>query len=73
VGAHRIYADSQLRDSARTGSLDKPIGLIHMSKPEAPTTLCGLAVDQLHEFGAHFEFDQFPAERRCPGCSSESH
>jgi hypothetical protein len=69
----RTFADgeSTRRSRSRRGTREvrTPTGKIHASL-DAVTTLCGISVLELHEFGrSHYPFERFPHETRCTPCN----
>ena len=66
----RTFADAESVPSAIAGHLPQrqPVGQIHAAWAQKPDTLCGIALDELSEFGSYFAFIHVPEERRCPTC-----
>jgi hypothetical protein len=74
VDVLRTFADGEKihRSHSRRGTRDRraPTGLIHAAVNGDGDTLCGLDLDELHEFGrSRFPFEHFPHDRRCPACN----
>jgi hypothetical protein len=74
VDVYRTFADGEKtsRSKSRRGSRDRraPTGLIHAAEADAHSTLCGLEIADLHEFGrSRFPFEHFPQESRCTDCN----
>jgi hypothetical protein len=70
---YRTFADgeSTRRSRSRRGTREvrTPTGKIHASS-DAVTTLCGLSVLELAEFGrSRYPFERFPHDHRCPACN----
>ena len=66
----RTFADAESVASAMGGHLSQrqPVGQVHAAWAQQPDTLCGIALDELSEFGSYFAFIRVPEERRCPTC-----
>ena len=69
----RTFADGEKtrRSRSRRGTrkVRIPIGKIH-AVLDSDTTLCGLDILELHEFGrSRYPFEHFPHRRRCQACN----
>jgi hypothetical protein len=70
----RTFADGETtrRSRSRRGTREvrTPTGKVHATALDAESTLCGIDVLELHEFGrSRFPFEHFPHESRCPICN----
>jgi hypothetical protein len=70
---HRTFADAV--ESRRSGPAWRrqerllPAGMVHGAELQKTSSLCGLPLDSLHEFGrSRHPFERFDASRRCPDC-----
>lgn len=73
VDVHRTFADAEA--TRRSGSLWRrttrrvPAGMVHAADLLDDATLCGLALQGLHEFGrSRYPFERFDESRRCRAC-----
>jgi hypothetical protein len=43
--------------------------MIHAAAVDATSSLCGIDLLDLYEFGRSFQFEHFPHHQRCPVCN----
>jgi hypothetical protein len=73
VDIYRSFADAA--EEQRSGPVWRhqvrrvPGGLVHAAELHGASSLCGLPLDSLHEFGrSRYPFERFDETRRCPVC-----
>ncbi len=74
VPVFRSFADGEktTRSHARRGSRERrtPVGKVHAAELDATSSLCGVDLEELHEFGrSHWPFERFPQGSRCATCN----
>jgi hypothetical protein len=71
VDVFLTFADTEKRVRPRLlgTPIRVPSGRIHAAESGASCTLCGIALDQLSQFGrSRHPFEKFPFGQRCPSC-----
>jgi hypothetical protein len=77
VAVYRTFADGlttgrgRFSVTRRRPARPAPVGAVHAAAPSDASTLCGIDLDGLAEFGrSRYPYERFPAGRRCPVCDT---